>query len=578
MSLVFADSIKTYTIDQDKAVSPRETVARVRDRLKQVKGEILRDVVRIDKGRLGIPVYMSICGAEAREIVGTIKQMGKGGTPEQAEASALMELMERYSLFSFMNGSFVCSEAGALQGDVVPPEALMQSVHDDPGNAHELEKARGLWSTLPFFWTKAHDLTHNKEVWLPFQWFYMLNEYNGSSAGNTLTEAALQGLCEVVERHVSSVVTNENLPTPAIDLSSVKDPMARELITKYDSKRINLYVKDITLKMGIPTVAALAMDPATFPEKSEIVYTAGTATHPEKALIRALTEIAQLAGDFDTEGRYAESGLPKFSGLEDARYVTEAGNNACIGDMPDVSHSNQRVELEQCARALAEKGLTVYAVDITHPVLRIPAVYMIVPGAHFRERTRDNSFCLHAAKLVSQFPDSQRAVHELERMKMIYPDHYEVHFFLGYTYEREGRYDEALACYERALALDTTGKERASLYCQRGVCYKELGDIRQALAELEKARECNAELKEIHNLMGFCHFKLKDHVQSIACFEKAIDLDPSSAIDYANIGSNLREMGHIAEAIRYYQFALDIDPSIDFARENIEKLSRQALS
>lgn len=574
MSSFFKDSFKTYTLDQDKAISPLETVVRVRDRLQTVKGEILKEIVRIDKGRLEIPVYMSICGAEAVKVIGTYKQMGKGGTPEQAEASALMELMERYALFSFMERPFPCAEARALQGEVIPFETIIQSVHDDSLNsAEEIEKAREIWSTLPFFWIQAQDLTRNTPVWIPIQWFYALNEFNGSSAGNTLAEAAIQGLCEVVERHVSSLVTNGPLFTPAIDLSSLEDPMARALIAKYAARGVKVWVKDFTLEMGIPSVGALAMDPATFPERSEIVYTAGTATHPEKALIRAVTEIAQLAGDFDTEGKYAESGLPKFSRLEEAHYVTESKGNISVSDLPDISDHNQRVEMERCVSALAERNFTVLAVDITHPLLGVPAVYMIIPGNHFRERTRDNSVCLHTAKLVSQFPDSKRAVYELERMRGFYPDRYEVHFFLGYTYEREGRYDEALACYGQALALDTTGKERGSIYCHRGTCYKEIGDYRRALDELEKARGSNAELKEIHNLMGFCNFKLKHHRESIACFEKAINIDPSSAIDYANIGSNLREMGQIAEAIRWYRFALDLDPSIDFARENIEKLS-----
>ena len=36
-------------------------------------------------------------------------------------------------------------------------------------------------------------------------------------------------------------------------------------------------------------MAALAYDPATFPESSEIVFAAGTTTDPVKSLIRALT-------------------------------------------------------------------------------------------------------------------------------------------------------------------------------------------------------------------------------------------------------------------------------------------------
>ena len=72
--------------------------------------------------------------------------------------------------------------------------------------------------------------------------------------------------------------------------------------------------------------------------------------------------------------------------------------------------------------------------------------------------------------------------------------------------------------------------------------------------------------------MGFCHFKLKEHEKAIECFQEVLRLDPGSAIDYANIASNYRDMGNNQEAIRYYKFALELDPSIEFARDNLERL------
>ena len=72
--------------------------------------------------------------------------------------------------------------------------------------------------------------------------------------------------------------------------------------------------------------------------------------------------------------------------------------------------------------------------------------------------------------------------------------------------------------------------------------------------------------------MGFCYFKLKEHEKSIDCFKKVLRINPGSAIDYANIASNYREMGKPVEAIQYYETALSIDPGIDFAKYNLKKL------
>ncbi len=73
--------------------------------------------------------------------------------------------------------------------------------------------------------------------------------------------------------------------------------------------------------------------------------------------------------------------------------------------------------------------------------------------------------------------------------------------------------------------------------------------------------------------MGFCHFKLKEHERAIEDFKKVIELDPSSAIDYANIASNYRQMGEKEKAIRYYQMALTLDDTIQFAREHLQELT-----
>jgi len=72
--------------------------------------------------------------------------------------------------------------------------------------------------------------------------------------------------------------------------------------------------------------------------------------------------------------------------------------------------------------------------------------------------------------------------------------------------------------------------------------------------------------------MGFCHFKLKEHEKAIENFKRVIQLNPTSAIDYANIGSNYRDMGRNDEAIRYYELALELDSSIEFARDSLAKL------
>jgi ribosomal protein S12 methylthiotransferase accessory factor len=94
------NAFKTYIHELDKLVSPQETIQTVRDKLKKTGPEILLKNLRIDTGRLGIPVYLSLCGTDAVRTIGT-KADGEGCT-RTGEASALMELVERYSFFRFI--------------------------------------------------------------------------------------------------------------------------------------------------------------------------------------------------------------------------------------------------------------------------------------------------------------------------------------------------------------------------------------------------------------------------------------------------------------------------------------------
>ncbi len=569
--LTIEDVYKQFTLDQDKIMPPEETVKRFRRRLESIDLDILQSTIRIDNGRLDIPVYFSTCGKDAAAVIGTKKQMGKGGTPHQAEASAVMELAERFSFFSFAANpeNFFTETYANIKSDAISFELIARSVHD---RSDELPLSRKIFENLPLKWTRAYNLSREKEVLVPFDWFFAINEFNGPSAGNCTEEALIQGICEIIERHTSSIVSHNRLPVAAIRAESATDPLVVEMLQKYKNAGVNLYLSDFSLDTRIATVSVLAHDPSTFPDLSEIVWTAGTAPDPQKALSRALTEVAQLAGDFNTGANYVASGLPKLSTLAEADFIINPAEKIDIQTLPDVSAMNLKKEILSCLSALQSIGLEVLAINTTHGRLGIPAFYTIIPGAHFRERSLGTSVAMFSAKHIFENNRPAEAIAELQAMERTLPGKYYIQFYLGASHL--AMEDPKAACdyLRRALTLNPVRQDTPSIYSYLGIALKNMGEYRQALKNLQEGEKLDSRRTDIYNLMGFCHFKLKEYEQAIGNFKKVIELDPSSAIDYANIASNYRQMGEKQKAIHYYRMALALDDTIQFARDHLHEL------
>lgn len=575
-SILFNDCFKTFTVDQDKAITPEETLKNFYAKVESLDLSILNEVRRIDNGRLDIPVFFSVCGDDAHALTGTKKQMGKGASPIQAEASACMELAERFSFFSFKNnsGNFLSGDYKTMNRAGYPVlglKYLLASVHDTHSSVQLLEQ---LLDNIPMQWAWGTNVSTGNDVLIPFSWFFAINEFNGPSAGNTYEEAALQGICEIVERHVCSVVNNKKSTTPKIDPDSVKDAVAVELIGKFRDNNIELFLNDFSLDTGICTVAALAIDRSTFPGKSEIVYTAGTTPDPEKALIRAVTEVAQLAGDFNTDSNYIASGLPKPLSMEEVDYITDTPENVTIEAMANLSHNNIMVEVNNCIASLKKIDMEVLMIDVTHDGLDIPALYTIVPGAHFRERSMINDVGLFSAKLlVERVNDTEVLEKKLLQMEKLLPEAYYLEFYRGRNFSDMGFPESALQHFDRALNMQPEAEDLPYIYSYMGSCLKELGRYDEAVEILYNGLKEDEERPDLHNTLGVCFFKTQQYEKAILHFQRAVDLNPASGIDYANLGVNYNKIGNTESAVEFLTLALTLDPGLDFARELLGEIS-----
>lgn len=557
----------------DKACDPRETVRLIQAKLASTGTTLYAGSRRIDTGRLGIPVFLSICGTEARKIMPVRKQMGKGSSSAQAEASALMEFMERFSYFSFWQnpGSAIRAtwqEAERLFGSaLLPIDQMLLSVRD----LLPIEPAREILNLAEWTFLPATDLATGELVWLPGDWFRMLSEFNGSSAGNTNEESLLQGLSELIERHVCAIVDRERPQLPTINPANATDPALRRLLDAFTRNNIHLVLKDVSLGMPLPTVAAIAWDDATFPDQSEIVFTAGTATSPEKAAIRAITEVAQLAGDFCTNSSYEASGLPKFDTIDDMGWLLQ-GPEVSLSALPDRQSDDIYQELQATITALAP--VRIYALQTTHPQLDVPAHYCIAPGLEFRERDKNQSLGLFVGRKLIEEATPEQARTGLATIATHYPGAHFLPFFSAQLALTDGNYTDAANLFAEAISAQPDADSRALAAFYAGYAHSQDGAWADAMPWLESALRDNPAMKEAANLLGVANFRLGHYPEAERCFNLALKLDKGSAMDLANRGMARKLMGRKAEALHDLAAALELQPDLDFAAKALQELLR----
>jgi ribosomal protein S12 methylthiotransferase accessory factor len=206
------------------------------------------------------------------------------------------------------------------------------------------------------------------------------------------------------------------------------------------------------MNIGIPTLAGIAFDPSSYPQ-SMVVMCAATAAHPEKALIRVLTEIQQMAIDYFRQDYYAGGILPKFYDIREAEYLVKSDKTIAITELPDVSDNDILVELENYTKALHAIEFEPLVIDTTHPLLGIPSVFILIPGSELY----DNSTCdlnsyYYLARRMQHTGNFENAIQNYRQSISKHPaSSCHANFEMGECYRHLKEYQEASGCYRECL-------------------------------------------------------------------------------------------------------------------------------
>lgn len=455
--------LKKYIYAQEKACTPIETIEGAIKKLTQTEIPILKEVLRIDDlDRIGIPVYMCKVHEDISKSLGIGESFGKGIISEQAKASALMELVERYSNFSFLlKNNYLIDSYINLREKTISIETLLKPLNENFQEESFINELKN----VKLLWTFAYDPLESKKLIFPLHWFYRIYGTTGWAAGNTLEEATLQALCEIVERHCISIVMEERLEVPTIEIDSIENSLIKDLIRKITSSGIEIFIKDFSLDLEIPTIAIIAHDPLVSTPTLRVYGAAGTHLNPEIALIRAITELVQhRAQVLYRELILRKAGGPtfcflKFKDLKEAEFLLK-GERILFNQLPYFSHPDFKVEIDYVLDKLLKRGLRAYLIDTTHPVLKIPSVIITVPGS----RLNRPSTKLHPNLLIAR---------QLMEIK---------------------HYKEALFYIEKVFEELPFYKKLPQILSQAATCAKLAGEYRKSMEYYENLLEIHPQL------------------------------------------------------------------------------------
>lgn len=300
-----------------RAFSAPDTLARLRPLLP--KFGITRVAAHENLGNISIPV--SVAFRPNGRLLST--SQGKGISRDLADISAIMESIEMFHAERLPPADVVAS-ANQLRREGRP--------FVDPVTLKPMPRPTLYDPDEPIGWMLAKRLSDGGPALVPRVFLdlntakpsterasaAMLISSNGLASGNTLDEAIVHGLYELIERQVvyeyRTTMSPEERERRAVDFESMKEvPHLRELIARIDAVDLNLWASAIHGPLGIPTFAAICGEkiaPGRFP---------GFGSHyvPEVALSRAITEAVQsritaISGSRDDiyPWHYAELGVP----------------------------------------------------------------------------------------------------------------------------------------------------------------------------------------------------------------------------------------------------------------------------
>jgi ribosomal protein S12 methylthiotransferase accessory factor len=376
-----------------RTIAPETTLLYARQCAATAGISEVRDITELDI--LGVPVYLSVRPQALRESF----TFGKGLRRIDAEVGAYMEALEFY--YAEPGIGSVSTRWGSVRNVVGQERADDAILNFAPLLQREIDLDG------PLLLASARNLLSGEEYAIPAELiFYPAldvgqslfgSSTNGLASGNSLLEATIQGLLELIERDIWSFEF-VRAKSKLVELESLPDEV-REIAERAERNGLHFKVRTVPNDYGMPFFAAFVFDLNNPTRKN---FNGGWACDldRDRALVRAVTEAAQSRVAFIHGGRKVpKSGVASLTSesQEEAKLVrqhmlgvSDPRHQMSLTDIPDLAVEGslqQKLEaiIERMRRVVQEP---IYRVVFTPPELPLQVVRVVVPLLENLKETR----------------------------------------------------------------------------------------------------------------------------------------------------------------------------------------------
>jgi putative methanogenesis marker protein 1 len=396
MNIKIDPTIK-YAEGSQRVLSAEDTLKNIDGVLDKIGVTRIADITNLD--RVGIPVLSAIRPSAATGAISIYS--GKGFDERQARISAIMESIER-----------CCAEQPEISSDIEDDTKFpiftdsYEKLSQKSNTLHpvDLLLAEPLMQNTRVEWMIGYDLMTKENILVPSNAvFHPYNPTNGGAklfrsntnglaAGNTIEEAILHGLLEVIERDALSIAEYNKNPGREIILTP-SDGLVYEFKKKFETAGIIAKVWLLKHDIDLCTVVC-ALDDPVLKDPAMLVMGAGSHLRPEIAVSRALTEAAQsrvvqihgAREDTDRESVVRTFGYDAMKRLNRYWY-SESEEKVALSDLEDRSADTPARNIETTVAALKGIAPNAIIVNISRNSINSPVIRAVLPT--FEQYTLD---------------------------------------------------------------------------------------------------------------------------------------------------------------------------------------------